>query len=173
MLKLVHWQKMTATLAELQAQLAIDKSVLDDEVIRQPVLFYTIGEQVTDAIAERDAAKEELASVDADLDFKGRKKLANVHDKVTETMVKNFVQMHPDHENAFATWLTAKTKADRLLALKDAFQQRSYMLRDLVSLYSANYYEDASLKPSRAQDASHYAANRHRISDARAARGGK
>lgn len=159
------------TLAELQEQLAIDKSVLDDEVIRQPVLFYTISEALTDAIAERDAAKEDLAAVDADLDFTWRKKLSKGTVKITETMVKNHVQTSADHDKAFLAWLEAKTKADKLLALKEAFQQRSYMLRDLVSLYSANYYEESSIKPSRAQEASQYAANRSRISNARAARG--
>lgn len=159
---------MSLTLAEMQASLAIDKSVLDDEVIRQPVLFYTISEQLTDAIAERDAAKEELNSVDADLDAHWRKKLSKV--KTTETLIHNHVQVSQEHEKAFDIWLKAKTKADKLLALKEAFQQRSYMLRDLVSLYSANYYEDSSIKPSRAQEASHYALNRTRISNARAVR---
>lgn len=159
------------TLEELQQQLAIDKSVLDDEVIRQPVLFYTISEQLTDASAERDAAKEALATIDAGLDNKWRKKLAATNAKVTETMVANHVLTDPEHEQGFVDYLEAKIKADKLLALKDAFQQRSYMLRDLVSLYSANYYEDASLKPSQAQEASHYAANRARISNARVVRG--
>lgn len=162
---------MTLTLTDLQQQLAIDKSALDDEVIRQPVLFYTISELLTDAIAERDAAKEELNMTDADLDSEGRRKLAKSGDKTTEAMFKNYVQTHADHENAFKAWLIAKTKADKLLALKEAFQQRNYMLRDLVSLYSANYYEESSIKPSRAQEASQYAANRSRISNARAARG--
>lgn len=162
---------MPLSLAELQQQLAIDKSVLDDEVIRQPVLFYTISEQLTDAIAERDAAKEELAAVDADLDGAWRRKLAKIHNKVTETMVSNHVITSAEHEKAFEAYLKAKTKADKLLALKEAFQQRSYMLRDLVSLYSANYYEESSLKPSKAQDASHYAANRARMSNERAKRG--
>lgn len=159
----------TISIADLQAQLAIDKSVLDDEVIRQPVLFYTISEQLTDAIAERDAAKEELASVNADLDSTWRKKLKDA--KITEKVIQNHVQTSAAHETAFNNWLAAKTRADKLEALKDAFQQRSYMLRDLVSLYSANYYEVSSIKPPAAVEASHYAANRSRMSNARAVRG--
>lgn len=154
------------TLAELKAQLAIDKSVLDDEVIRQPVLFHDISEQLTDAIAERDAAKEDLAAMDADLDGIGRRKLAKLP-KVTEAMVANFVQTSDQHEKAFNSYLVAKTKADKLLALKEAFQQRSYMLRDLVSLYSANYFEESSIKPTKAVEASHYAANRARLANGR------
>lgn len=166
------WVPVVATLAEIQQQLVIDKSVLDDEIIRQPMLFYMVSELFTTALAERDALKEELQAVDADLDFQWRKRLSKDKTaKVTETLIKNHVQTSDAHERAFNAWLDAKTKADRLQALKDAFQQRSYMLRDLVSLYSANYYEEASIKPSKAQEASHYAANRSRISNARAARG--
>ncbi|HEV7234995.1 MAG TPA: hypothetical protein VGN15_02370, partial [Ktedonobacteraceae bacterium] len=84
--------------------------------------------------------------------------------------VAQLVQTSDEHEKAFTQWLVAKTKADKLLALKDAFQQRSYMLRDLVTLYSANYFEDASLKPTKAQEASQYAANRARIANARASK---
>lgn len=162
---------MGLTFADLKQQLEIDKSVLDDEVIRQPVLFYTISELLTDAIAERDGAKEELSMVDADLDAQWRAKLSKNEKRVTEKLIANYVQTSPLHEKAFQTYLDAKTKADKLLALKDAFQQRSYMLRDLVALYSANYYEEASVRPSKAQEASHYAAQRQRMSNARAARG--
>lgn len=161
------------TLDELQKQLAIDKSVLDDEVIRQPVLFYEVSEQLTNALAERDAAKENLANVDADLDSHWREHLNKAKTRVTDKMVLSWVQTSEEHEEAFKGFLTAKHKAEKLLALKEAFQQRSYMLRDLVSLYSANYYEDASMKPSRAQDASHYAANRQRLAVAREKRGGR
>lgn len=158
------------SITDLQQQLAIDKLVLDDEVIRQPVLFYSISEMLVDALAERDGAKEDLAATDADLDGEWRKKLAKLYDKVTEQMVKNHVQTDIRHEQAFDSYLDAKTRADKLLALKEAFQQRSYMLRDLVSLYSANYYETSSMKPTQTQEASHYALNRARISNARAAR---
>jgi hypothetical protein len=162
---------MPPSLADLQSSLAIDKGVLDDEVIRQPVLFYAISEQLTDASAERDAAKEELNSVDADVADEGRRQLSKSGARPTDKAVQNYVQLSAKHEAAFNTYLAAKLRADKLLALKDAFQQRSYMLRDLVSLYSANYYEASSIKPTQAQDASHYAANRERISNARAARG--
>jgi hypothetical protein len=161
----------TLTISDLQEQLAIDKSVLDDEVIRQPVLFYSVSEMLTDALAEKDGAKEDLAVVDADVAFKIRKGLSKGTARVTDKVVESHVLTSPEHEKAFTAYLNAKTRADKLTALKDAFQQRSYMLRDLVSLYSANYFEDASVRPTKAQEASQYAANRDRISKARAARG--
>lgn len=159
------------SLSELKANLAIDKMALDDEVIRQPSLFYEISEALTEAAAERDAAKEELATVDAEIDGRVRAKFAKGDMKATDKTVASHVLIDSAHEKAFTSWLTAKTKADKLEALKDAFKQRSYMLRDLVALYTANYYEESSVKPSRAQEASQYSANRSRISNARAARG--
>src|SRR6185437_11627731 len=135
-------------LEDLKKQLAIDKTALDDEVIRQPGLFYEVSEQLTMANAERDGAKEELATVDAELADKWRRSLAKtVKGRVTDAMVAQCVQTSADHEKAFTIYLNAKAKAEKLLVLKDAFMQRSYMLRDLVTLYSANYYEDTSLKP--------------------------
>lgn len=157
------------SLSELRAELAIDKTVLDDEVIRQPVLFYAISEAMTEAIAVRDAAKEELATIDAELDHTVRAKFASL-EKYTEAMVKNGIQTSVKHQKAFTAYLDAKVAADKLEALKDAFKQRSYMLRDLVSLYSANYFEQSSLKPPAAVEASHYHANRARIATARANR---
>lgn len=162
---------MPYSLEELHQGLAIDKLALDDEVIRQPTLFYQVSEQLTAAIAERDAAKEELANVDASLAQKWRKHLSKDGKRATDTMVAHCVQTSEQHEEAFTQWLSAKTKAEKLLALKDAFHQRSYMLRDLVTLYSANYFEDASMKPTKAQEASQYAANRARIANARASKG--
>lgn len=157
---------------EIKQRLQIDKQVLDDEIMRQPGLFYTVSEQLTTALAERDAAKENLDIVNAELDAKWRKNLQS-QPKLTEKVVNNHVVMDPDHEVAFAEYLMFKSKADKLQALKDAFQQRSYMLKALVALYAANYYEDSAIKPSHAQEVSHYAANRTRIALARSTKNGK
>ena len=160
------------TLEELKEQLAIDKSVLDDEVIRQPVLFYAVSELLTSALAERDGAKEHMNSVDAELSAKWRAQLTTTNQgRVTDTMVASQVQVDTKHKKAVEEYLDLKAYADQVEALKSAFQQRSYMLRDLVSLYTANYFEDSSVRLTKAQEASHHSANRARISIARAARG--
>ena len=154
----------------LRAGLKIDKLALDEELIRQPSLFYEVSEAVTAAIAHRDFLKDELASIDAALDGVARAKLDKMHDKVTEAMVKGFIQTNPKHEKAFADYCKAKTEADQLLALKEAFHQRSYMLRELCSLFVANYYERSSYNSTRATDATHYAGSRQRMAESRAKR---
>src|SRR5690348_14596091 len=124
-----------------KALLAIDKSALDEEISTQPSLFYAVAEGFIEAAAERDACKEELTTVDAQLDGQVRMVLASTEEKVTEAMVKNAVQTHKDHQAAFDTYMEAKTKADLFGAMKEAFAQRGYMLRDLAQLYVSSYYE--------------------------------
>ena len=152
---------------DLKAKLAINKAALDDEVSRQPILFFEIAEEYTQAAAERDACKEELTTVDAKLDGQVRTDLARGDNKVTEAMVRNSVQMHKEHQEAFDTYMAAKTNADVLGSLKEAFIQRSYMLRDLASLYVNSYYEQSSVQGTNSTDKAQYQATRQRIAEAR------
>lgn len=153
---------------ELKELLAINKGNLDEEVSRQPMLFFEVSEAYVHAAAERDACKEELTSIDAELDGTVRAALAK-KEKVTEAMVKNAVQSHQKHQDAFDTYMQAKTKADLLSALKEAFSQRGYMLRDLAQLFMASYYEQTSVGTTNLERAK-YNKNRERLADARAGR---
>ena len=154
---------------QLKARLAINKGGLDDEVSQQPTLYFEVSEAYVEAAAVRDACKEELTSIDASLDGEVRAALARSEDKVTEAMVKNSVQSHEKHQAAFDTYMEAKTKADLLAALKEAFGQRGYMLRDLAQLFMASYYEQSSMSNG-SLDRAKYQKNRERLAEARGAR---
>lgn len=156
---------MTVDINEFRAYLSIDKSSLDDEVIRQPSLFFEVSEAYVEAAAERDYAKEDLANIDAVLDSSIRKKLSDK--KPTEGAVKGLVQCSEEHSKAMRVYLEAKQLADKFAVLKDAFQQRSYMLRDLVSLHTSNYFQDSSVKITLQQDKSVYTQRRARLAMAR------
>ena len=154
------------TLEELKEHLAINKTKLDDEVSNQPMLFFEVSEAYVEAAAERDACKEELTSIDATLDGEVRAALAKSEDKVTEAMVKNSVQSHSKHQDAFDTYMAAKTKADLLLALKEAFAQRNYMLKELAHLFVASYFEQTSIGTGALEKAK-YNQRRNIMADAR------
>ena len=62
---------------EFRQYLTIDKLALDDEVVRQPSLFYEVSEAYVEAVAVRDDCKEALASVDDELDSSVRKALGD------------------------------------------------------------------------------------------------
>lgn len=155
---------------ELKQLLLIDKLALDDEVSRQPTLFLEVSEAYIGAAAERDACKEELASIDAELDGIVRRRLEKTSEgKVTEPMVKNAIQADKAHGAAFDTYMKAKTDADVLLALKEAFAQRAYMLREMSGLYVAGYFERTSMGGG--LDKAHYSKRREQLAEARTRNG--
>lgn len=144
---------------EFRKYLSIDKLALDEAVIQQPALFEEVADAYAEAIAKRDACKEQLDVTDAKLDRVARHKLS----EPKEAEIKAFVKTDPRHHQAFDDYLQAKEKADKLTGLKDAFKQRSQALRILADLYASNYFDDASVKTSAAQDKIVYHSNRKKL----------
>lgn len=132
-------------LEELKSYLAIDKHSLDTEIERQPSLFFKVGEAYVKAAAHRDYCKEEIGRIDADLYGKYRKKFEKTGQRVTEGQLANAITSDPDHQAAVDAHIKARTEADMLSGLKEAFNQRSYMLRDLVALHLSSYYEKTAI----------------------------
>jgi len=157
---------MTVDIDEFENYLAIDKQALDDEVMQQPALFFQVSEAYAQAIAERDALKEELAGIDAGLYHTIKAK----NEKSTDTFIKSKVQITADHQKAFTEYLEAKEHADKLGHLKDAFFQRSEMLKALGRLYASNYFEQTALKPTQSTDAMVYQRRRLKLAEKREAK---
>jgi hypothetical protein len=153
---------------EYRQYLKINKHALDQELEEQPMLLFQISEAFVQAAAERDMLKEQLATTDAKLDAETRNDLGD--QKYTEAMVKNAVQTDKRHDGAMLRYLKAKEQTELLFALKEAFQTRSYMIRDLCSLYNANYFEEASVRGTGQTDRATYKTGRERIAEARARR---
>jgi hypothetical protein len=158
---------MTVDIDEFRKYLKIDKQALDDEVMQQPSLFFEVSEAYTLAVAERDALKEELALVDGSL-FGGYRKQ---DPKATDTLIKSKISIEKGHRAAFTEYLEAKEYADKLGALKDAFNQRSEMLKALGRLYASNYFEQMALKPTQSTDAMVYRRQRERLTLQRKGKG--
>jgi hypothetical protein len=146
---------------EFRDYLKIDKNHLDDELVQHSMLFFRVAESYVRAAAKRDELKEELSLIDAELDGKVRKQLED--EKFTEAMVKSLVITHKDHISASESFQNAKTEADMLAALKESFQTRGYLLRDLCQLYTAQYFDSNSVKGDAATDRTIYQERRKRI----------
>lgn len=150
---------------DLKKRLEINKAALDEEICQQPMMFQDVAEAYEDAVATRDALKESLATIDAEL-FRDYK----IDDpKATEAMVKSLVQTDKEHKKAFLAWLEAKTIASRWGALKDAFESRGNMLKHLASLYVTGYYEVTSYQGTHATDTALYKERRRVMGEARKA----
>lgn len=128
---------------EYRQYLKIDKDVLDDVISSQADIFFRVSEAYALVCSKRDKAKENLKQDDAKLDMDIREDLFEENIKLTEGKINNLVTCHADHIEAAGVYLDLCEDANVLGSLKDSFSQRSYMIRELVELYTIGYYSEA------------------------------
>ena len=144
-------------LSELRAYLSIDKLALDDCLIEQPEIFYKVANALTFAVAQRDATKLDLEEARAELDEQFRKQAYEEErkyerkkghpapPKLTEGAIQNRIRNTPRIRALENEFLARREEADQWAALKEAFHQRSFMLREIVALQlSQRRDEDAA-----------------------------
>lgn len=158
-----------AFMENMDAAIKIDKHSLDECVMQQPELFYRVAEKLALEISLRDELKDKLTVVQAEVDELVRMDAAKNETKVTESAIKNLVVQHPDVVSVRNTLARLNKSVGLLQALKESYSQRSYMLKELVSLFLASYYGDETATASGAKDRT-YAKNRKAMQDERARR---
>lgn len=126
-----------STLEELRKDLAINSNHLDDCLTRQPELYYQVSQGYADAVAERDTIKLALEELQAKLDQDFRAEAARKEEKFTEAGLQQKLKTMPKVQDMQKDYLDARTEAEGWQVLKEAFQQRSFMLRELVALFIA------------------------------------
>jgi hypothetical protein len=124
---------------DLEVSLRIDPDDLDACLVEQPGLFYEVAEAVSIANSQRDAIKLELEETQAELDQQFRRKALDEDIKVTEAMLQNQIRTAPRIKDLQRRYLESRTNADNRQALKEAYQQRSFMLRELVAVQLAHF----------------------------------
>jgi len=127
-------------LRELEESLQINEHALDEALCLQPGVFYRVSKAYALEVSRRDAAKQALQDAEARADLVVREEAANDSRKVTEGEVRATVQTMREVVAARDHLHRLSETTGKLGALKEAFQQRSYALKDLVNLYLANYY---------------------------------
>ncbi len=128
-------KKPALTLDTLRTQLQIDPDNLDAALVEQPDLYYHVAEAYVTAVAERDAAKLTMEQAIAELDKQFREAAAAAEQKTTETSLQRQIATTPRIMTLEKDLLRYRVDADKWQALKEAFQQRSFMLRELVAMY--------------------------------------
>lgn len=136
---------ITEKLSKFKDNLAIDKSALDKELQEHPTLYYEVSELYAEACARRDFLKEQVSLTDAELSSKHTRLLEKEFGKATVSAIAAAVNADPKHQKAFERHIKAKEVADNAGALKDAFHQRSYMLRELCGLFISNYFQSGTV----------------------------
>lgn len=131
-------------IAELEKAMQIDPHALDEALIRQPDAFYRVSQRLALMLSKRDAAKQGLQELEAEVDRDIRKSSALAEIKSSEAQIKSLVRLDRDVKAAERELLDLNRDVAQWQALKEGFQQRSYVLKDLVSLHVANYFGDST-----------------------------
>lgn len=127
-------------LRELEESLRIDEYALEAALREQPELFYRVASAYAMEISRRDAAKQALQDAESEADLGVRRDAQQEERKITEGEIRAMVQIDASVVKARARLNRLSESVGRLGSLKEAFQQRSYALKDLAGLYVANYY---------------------------------
>lgn len=127
----------------LEAGLAFDKHALDDGLLTQSDLFHRVSKSLALTISRRDAAKQYVSEVEAEVDRRIRRKAQDSENKVTDRGIEAMKRLDDSVKDANAELHRLNKQVGLLSALKEAYQQRSYALRSLVDLHSSGYFGDA------------------------------
>lgn len=133
-------------LNRLEKGLRIDEHALDEALMDQPDLLYDVSKHLALLISRRDAAKQELATVEAWVDGVLRRAAREQDSKSTEAEIKARLRVDSRVVEATEVYLRLSHAAGQFAALKEAFQQRGYALKDLVALHLASYYGEVSVR---------------------------
>jgi len=125
---------------EIRSKLRIDEDNMDSCLVEHSEYFFKAAEQVTLAGAKRDGLKLELEELVAVLDRDIRARNAAEDIKMSETGLSNTIKTTPRFQELQRKFMDAKKEADDWGTLKEAFQQRSYMLRELNQRQIAQMY---------------------------------
>lgn len=130
-------------LDQLQDQLAIDRDDLDTCLSDQPNLYFHVADVYTRAIADREKAQSELSMTKARIDREIRHASAEEGTKRTEASIEKEMKGDKRYHEARRIWEDKAALAERWGALKESYQQRSFMLRELVQLYISERHDVA------------------------------
>lgn len=127
-------------LRELAEGLSIDQHALDEALIKNGQLFHEIADACALALSRRDAAKDELKVTEAEVDQSIRVGMSKDGTKLTADNIMRMIIVHKDVVAATARLRNRDEDLARLTALKESYTQRSYAIKDLVSLHLAAYF---------------------------------
>jgi hypothetical protein len=129
---------------DMGERIKIDKTKLDDMVEWQVQAVRRIGDVAAIISSQRDEAKDDIKVVEADVDSLVR---ANMQEKLSETAIKMAILKDRKYQTAVRKHAMLVRDAARLTNLRDAYKDRSYMVREMVTLFTAGYFADTSGRP--------------------------
>lgn len=156
---------------EYRSFLKIDKNDLDTALLEQPDIFYRVANEYSLALSRKDQAKTLLDEAEAEADQLIRRDAEEEKEKISETVVKERIILDPEVKTRRMEYVSWVGLAGRWEAMRDSFTQRSYALKELVTLYATGYFGDVTGTGARNDAAGRqYETNRDSLAQERARR---
>lgn len=130
------------TIQDLEFGLNIDQDLLEEECATHSESFYHAAKEYALTVSRRDFAKQALAELTAEIDAQLRYEADRADEKTTEPAIAASKLRNLAIRTAQKELLELSRDVGEWGALKEAFEQRSYALRDMVQLWLGNYYGD-------------------------------
>lgn len=143
------------TIEEAKDYLHIDRNKLDDEIEKQNEIYLMVAENHIEAINKRDSIKHKM-------DTEWSKIFVDVKSdgKPSDTLAKSIVESDPIYVNLYDEYLEAKKDADTWYAMRDAWEKRASMLKELCGLYISGYFGNFEMKGGKVSEVSYEEAKR-------------
>jgi len=132
-------------IGHLEQQMIIDKDGLDECLVQQPVLYSKVSQEYAVAVSRRDEQKDRVKQVEAHLSLQFRQDTLVKGEKATEKTIEAMVLTSDERTRAVAKYNASTLELEMWQALKEAYQQRAYALKDLAGLYVAGYFGSAAV----------------------------
>jgi hypothetical protein len=126
--------------------LKFNKHELDTAILHHGELFFNVSERVAHYSSIRDEAKKRMEESYARNSLRIREQATEEGRKLTEDLVKQLTLLDEDYREDSKRYLRAKWETDVWAALKDAYNARGYMIKEMAELWKANYFNTESIK---------------------------
>ena len=113
-------------------ELSIDESFLPDELKHQPQLYMKYASRAADLL--KDVMLKEVELKEEEASHASKFRSDNAHIKITENMVKEYLQNHPDLIVLRKELAELKAEYEKAVAARYAFAERATMLELLVRM---------------------------------------
>lgn len=150
----------TRTIDFYEDALKIDKDDISKAIINQSQLYLEVCRCYNEAKSNMDTIKFELDQMEKHLSHKVRLIFERDKVKTTEGKIAEEVAGYDDFENKSYDLLDAKKIYGVWDGLKEAYIQRSLMLRELARIYISDTYMDPSVLEANSKKATHETVNR-------------
>lgn len=123
-------------------EIKINKFELDVALEEQPDLYLDWALAHVEAVKQKDIAKVELEKIKSALGMEVRKNPTGygLKEKFTVQAVEEVVISHKDYQEANRVLVETANEANRLAAVREAFDQRRSSLKYLTELWTNDYY---------------------------------